>query len=100
MTDFTPTTMLTGNRFKDDPDPLWLMTPDELASLPAYCWPNCVAIECITGASLTVTQGDSIAERELTDTQRLRFPDGLQLTVTAWGIRGSQLSSLNAAQPG
>lgn len=97
LNEFTPTTMLTNNRFEGDADPLWLLTPDELESLPRVAGTREVAIEAITGKKRALSGADEIPQHELTDTRRFRSPDGLQLSLTGWGIRGSELSQFNAS---
>lgn len=100
MTDFTPTTTLLGNRWKDDLDPLWLLTPEELAALSAAGEAN---VESILGERLALADGP-MDGFQLTDVRDFRFggpgEEPIRLSLTSWGVRGSELSRLNANPAG
>jgi hypothetical protein len=77
-------------------DRLWLLTPDELETLPRDAEASVMTIESVMGVTVTLPEGTCLPDGAVTDVRTIRFPDGLALALTSWGIRGSELSRLNA----
>ena len=80
MIEFDPKSRRNDNRWTDEPDPLWLLTLDELATVPE-------------GSVLTSINGDTkVVGMDYID-------DDTRFGYTAYGFRDSQLPARSSQPP-